>query len=475
MSWFDSEEREGNHFGGEMFKKEVIRYYQTMGYRLITSSSHEGTLSDVIMEKPGEPKIYIETKAGKESIFAQTTTLRKEIFKYFYEWLKLEESQKFNMHIVVGGLSKKQETKKIFTSDAIEDNIIKWFQNRDDLNLQTDIEELFRTTSQDLIIKFFRNTTVRIIPSFKLSQIVLEREKEIKRNPDRKAKRLLKEVKSRRRPNNKANEIWTNFLELEFPSRIFYAETRFKRKKTIFDQINNQTRLPEFYFAWRENDPCRIYSFDENLEILENSIQGSIQEDKIDCLNFEQQIQFLYTHLRRFLWCKGLRRFKYRFFFAYNPPLDKELIIPIEENQPNAIENQGPSGLKVVSRPIYRSSGELYYVEHHAIKIKVGILDEKFGIYVWPRWLFSEDGVKIIEGDNASRISRKYLNPIYNRNLNKRSELNFWDSFLTNDDFSREKDLWFNNFRIKSLTRHKVSWISKTVEIDQYRLNVWSD
>ncbi len=475
MSWFDSEEREGNQFGGEMYKKEVIRYYQTMGYRLITSSSYEGTLTDLIMEKPGEPKIYIETKAGKESVFAPTSILRKEIFKYIYEWLKLEEKQKFNMHIVVGGLSKKKETRKIFTSTAIENDIIEWFQNRNDLNLQPNIEELFRNTSQDLITRFFRNTSVRIIPSFKLSQIVLEREKEIKRNPNRNAKRLLKEVKSRRRPNNKVNEIWTNFLELEFPNKIFYAETRFKRKKTIFNQITTQTRLPEFYFAWSENDPCRIYSFDDNLGIFGNSIQGSIQEDTIDCLSFQQQIQFLYTHLRRFLWCKGLRRFKFRFFFPYDPPLDDELIIPSEDNQPKGIEIQGPSGLKVVTRPIYKPNGELYYVEHHTVKIKIGTLDEKFGIYIWPRWLFSEDGVNIIEKESASRISRKYLNPRYNRNLNKRSELNFWNTFLTNNNFSRDRDLWFDDFGIKSLTKQLVPWTSKTSDIDQYRLDRWSD
>jgi len=50
MSWNDFEsEREALHYGGEMYKKEVIRYYQTKGYFLLSSSSHEGALSDLVI------------------------------------------------------------------------------------------------------------------------------------------------------------------------------------------------------------------------------------------------------------------------------------------------------------------------------------------------------------------------------------------------------------------------------------------
>ena len=83
MSWEDFEsEREARNYNSELYKRYIIRYYQTQGYNLAKNSLNEGTLSDIIMENKNE-NLWIEVKNTQASIFAKSNNLRSEIFDYF--------------------------------------------------------------------------------------------------------------------------------------------------------------------------------------------------------------------------------------------------------------------------------------------------------------------------------------------------------------------------------------------------------
>ena len=72
MSWIKiGRDREALHYKGEIYKKTVIRYFETKEYSLYSTSSLEGGLSDVIMTKQGSPTIHIEVKDTEISIFQQ--------------------------------------------------------------------------------------------------------------------------------------------------------------------------------------------------------------------------------------------------------------------------------------------------------------------------------------------------------------------------------------------------------------------
>ncbi|MEJ2249274.1 MAG: hypothetical protein P8Y97_06385 [Candidatus Lokiarchaeota archaeon] len=49
--------------------------------------------------------------------------------------------------------------------------------------------------------------------------------------------------------------------------------------------------------------------------------------------------------------------------------------------------------------------------------------------------------------------------------------MKFWGDFLTSDYFIREKDPWFVEFKINPLLTYTVDWISKTININQQRID----
>ena len=108
MSWEDFEsEREARNFGSEMYKKLIIKYFQTQGYFLRKNSLFEGTLSDIVMEKE-DKTIWIEAKNTKISIFAKTDYIKQELYEYFYYWIISKDKTPFDLIIFAISTYKKE-------------------------------------------------------------------------------------------------------------------------------------------------------------------------------------------------------------------------------------------------------------------------------------------------------------------------------------------------------------------------------
>ncbi|MFX1345431.1 MAG: hypothetical protein ACFFAI_10015 [Promethearchaeota archaeon] len=468
MSWEDFEsEREARNYNSELYKKYIIRYYQTQGYSLVKNSLYEGTLSDIIMEK-GKEKVWIEAKATSVSIFAKSDKLRSEIFDYFYHWLRLRPEKRFKFVIFAFKFSKKKETKKIVTADAEDVHILNWFKDQEDLNIEKKKLKKINSAKESEIFDFFKSIDVKVCSLLGLLDRVKEREKIIRKSLSSQQRKLLREIKHRKDPIKEKDLILLNFMELVYPQIFWQVRSVFKLKKTIIEKVSSDIsqRIPEFVVPRFEAPEPVVRSFEKNLNILRPHILGPIYDRETNRLDIQRKLELLYTSLRRYLWCKGLRRWKNNFFFAYEEPIDKskEKIDSIKIKLPD----RKP---KTLTKPIYRLDGTLYYVEHKSIYIRLDEFDGKIGLFIWPEFIFSEDGINVITGYHSSNLHKKYLNPKWNRNPSWKLRLQFWSDFLSSNHFTREKDSWFEDFRIKPLSSYTIGWKSKTIGVNELRID----
>ena len=469
MSWEDFEsEREARNYNSELYKKYIIRYYQTQGYYLNKNSLYEGTLSDIVMEK-GNEKLWIEAKNTKVSIFAKSDNLRSEIFDYFYYWLILRPERRFKYVIFANKISRKNDTKKVLTATAEKIDMLNWFKDQEELNLEKKKLKKINSAKESEIIEFLKNTDVRVCSLFGLLDRVKKREEIIRKNLSSQHKKLLREIKHRRDPIKEKDLVLLNFMELSYPQKFWQAKSKYKLKKTIIEKIKpeNNQRIPEFVIPRFEAPEPVVRSFERNLNILRPNIKGPIYDRETDRLDIQRKRELLYTSLRRYLWCKGLRRWRNNFFFAYGESINekpKDSVEPIKIVLPNR-------KIKTLTKPIYRPDGTLYYVEHKSIHIRLDEFDGKMGLFIWPEFLFTDNGIDVITGNHSSNLHQKYLNPEWNRNPSWRLRLEFWSDFLTSNYFTRKKDPWFDEFKIKPLVHHTINWKSKTIGINELRID----
>lgn len=461
-------EREALAYGGDMYKKAVTRYYRTQDYFLKTSSSQEGHFPDIILTKKDQPEFWVEAKSGKVSIFEKR--FKKELLQYFIEWLKLSDNKRFSFGIFVSDLVKKEETKIRISKNAKIKPTVTWVRDIEGIDLKPDDRDLLENANEKEIENFFHSIEVNICPGFELDQITKERMKELKKYPNTQERILLRETISRRKPSSTKSELISNFMKLSYPTIFWEVLSKYKRISFIYKHSKEGERLPAFVIPRYEDGDPVIRSFESNLSLLQQFMLNQQIQRSISALTENRRLQLINEHLRRWLWCKGLRRSGNDYFFPYeNFDVEKNE----EEFPPLTIE--GTRGPKVITRPMYKD-GLLNFVQHHAVNIWLSKLGKDYGIFIWPKFIFTTDGITRIEGDWASKIYRKYLRAEFNYNPNKRSQLNFWQYFLLNGPFVREPDSWFDTFQLHPLLKKTVSWSSNTIEKGKLGLAVfWED
>jgi len=316
------------------------------------------------------------------------------------------------------------------------------------------------------VVEFFHSSTIVIGKGYLIEEEIRKREKEMRKSPCYKGKVLLREVKSRHLPNRERTTITLNFMELLFPDEFWEVESKYKLSKTIYKKSKDKgiKRLPAFSLPRFESQKPVIRTFDSNFSNIQEYIKGEPYKRQFSTLSYKRKIELLNAHFRRWIWCKGLRRYNDIFFMPYET---LNIDTGVKGNSPILIK--GVKKSKVVTRPLF-DNNKFNFVEHHAIRIKLGTLEGKFGIFLWPKFIFTENGVDVIEGERAKRIYRHYRNPDYLRNSNKRSELKFWSHFIINGPFILKKDSWFKDFKFKALKEETIWWSSKTLSLNEQPL-----
>lgn len=465
-------EREALHCKGELYKIEVIRYYESQGYYLIKNSTYDSIISDLIMEKPDHPQIWVEVKDTSGSIFAKTQSLKKEMLKYFIEWIKVKETNPFEFHIFISELSKIDETKKIITKDCNKNLLLEWYNDRSDMGFDKDTEDQLSSISDDDIYKFFSNTSIKICPGYKLSKRNEEFSKKFNSPLVNKAQRLLNEINTRKLPNSRKSQVFFNFLEIIYSKTFYEIFSKYKLAKKVYNVTQEKypdIELPCMMIPRFESILPKIRSFDPNIEIFFCVSRNKRKYEKdFSVLNIQRQRELLNRHLNHFMYCKGLRRYNRDFCFSYEKSL-----IDIEEKDSTPLFCNSYTGEdKRVAIPRYKD-GKLNFVEHKSITAYVDLYDNKWVVFLWPGFIFTKDGVNILEGDQTSRLQKIYNSSDWNRNPNKRSELNFWNFYLSNDVFPRKKEIWFDSFKLKKPNDFYIGWSSSTIEKDQHSILKW--
>ena len=458
-------EREALTYGSEMYKSTVIRYFQLEDYSVKTSSSQEGHLPDLIMIKEGEPDLWIEVKRTKVSIFEKK--FKKEILDYFCYLLRRKSRHRVKFVIFTEGITRHNDTKDILTSEANLDKIKEWISDNENLNLSEDNVKLLSHCSDDEISIFFLNTDVNVCAGYDLELIVQDRRREAQWSPNYKSKKLLDETIRRRSPTKSQSEIITNFMKLNYPKYFFEIDSKYKLKKTIFEKLDTDERLPEFAIPRFEDEQAVIRSFESDLSVLSDFTLGSTWKRETNLLEHRRKIELLQVSLNRWLWCKGFRRLKNEYYIPYEN-LNRELLE--SENPPITIK--GKEKEKQVVKVMYKD-GTFNFVQHHGLRIRIEKMGDQLGLLIWPIFFFTSNGINQVDRDWNSRLHRRYRTSVYNYNPNKRSEIKFWEDFLQYGDFVREEDSWFAEIKLHPLKIFKVNWIPETIEKDQTTLEEW--
>ncbi len=463
MSWNDFlRERESLQYGGEMYKKTVTRYLQTHGYSLKSSSTQEGHLADLIMEKKNSPDLWVETKDTTASIFEKK--FKKEILQYLINWLVLPENKRFQFAIFAENLRKKDETKLIISLFANKKESMKWVFDSYENNLEKEHVKILNEANNEDMFNFLKSIEVNLVNGYELDIIVSKREKDLKRAPSYKVNVLYDEVKARRLPLKSRSKLTINFLGLDFPNEYWEITSRFKRKGNLLNFFKNEgLRFPSFSFSAYESKNPIIRTFETDISVFEKCYKDEPIKRKTDELDENKIIWLLKDHFKSFMYCKGLKEFKNDYFFPYR----NLSVIKEEDNEPIFVS--GPKGPKEVTTVRFKD-GVYNFVEHHGIHADIGKIDDDYGLFIWPKFIFTLDGQIRITGEAAKKISQKYLNPIYNRNSNKRSELNFWEFYLTNTKFYREPQEWMKVFKLISFIKEEFNWSSKSVPLGSHTL-----
>lgn len=463
MSWNDFlRERESLNYGGEMYKKVVVRYLQTNGYSLKSTSTQEGHLADLIMQKPNNSDLWVETKDTSVSIFEKR--FKRELLQYLCYWLILSDNKKFQFSIFAKNFKKKEETKQIISLHAEREKAVKWVLESYETILQDKYVKILEEHNSDEFYMFLSSIEVNLVTGYNLDLIARKREKELKKAPSYKVNVIYNEIKARRLPLQTKSKLLINFLGLDFPSEFWEFKSKFKRRGNLLNSFRNEDlRFPSFDFSAYESKYPIIRTFEQDISIFDKCFTEEPIKKRIEDLEETKLIWLLKSHLQSYMYCKGLKKNKNDYYFPY-----KNLsVIKIEDNKPLFVS--GPKKPKEVTKVRFKEEA-FNFVEHHGLHVDIGKIDDRFGIFIWPKFIFTIDGEIRITGDAAKRISQKYLNPLFNRNSNKRSELLFWEFYLTSMKFFREPFDWMKSFRLIPFIKEEFNWSSKSVPFGYHTL-----
>lgn len=84
---------------------------------------------------------------------------------------------------------------------------------------------------------------------------------------------------------------------------------------------------------------------------------------------------------------------------------------------------------RTVTKP-YIKDRIINFWAHRSVQIRALNKWGGYNLYIRPRWLFSEDGLKILEGEKADKLDRSFRKSIYNRNKNLLYDTLFWYDIL---------------------------------------------
>jgi len=458
-------ERESLTFSGEVHKKAIRNYLESLGYSQTTDSYVEGHLPDMIFVNrdvaPGR-EFWIESKATNVGISEKKFS--KGLIGYLISWLKHSQERRFTLMIFAQQVSRLSRWRSLFETydrELIDD----WIQTNIS-QLTSEEKKFLDSIDKNEIYTFFQNTVITIGLSAKLDIAAEEKRITSSLSLTRKANLLLNESERRNNLIEEKNELITNLLNFEYPQKIFRQKTSCKNIEELYLKTS-KSELPPFMLSGEY-----LYSFcDANdMAVFEDVLVGNpcnLNSQDFLSSNEQEFVKIMNFHIDKYAKCRGLRKFmRTLYFFSLKPNENGDF------KERSKLSYTGFRNF--VAKPMFDKIDDkkLNYVFHRAVNLSAKIIWGKPYIIILPSRHFTSDGKTPIEGINKDRLDRKYRNPAYNRSEYYLRLTKFWKFCLFDQKFENLLFAdWFKDFKFKSLESISVLGIPKSVNKSQSLLS----
>ena len=417
--------REALTINHEKYKEKIVEYLEARGYFVVASAETESIFADVIFKHQFESiENWLEIKATSVSLGDSYFII--QLAKYLSEYLKRTSQNRFNFWLA--------------SYKLVSDSFEKIFDNFEEDSIKELIQDMISKSDEDIsnIIKKAKDKEIKQF--FETSQIIegdpraidISRAKII---PDPPEKPQFDDVKYASEIMNNYGDIeplieehsgYVNLFPLILPKRINLATTPYSNYADIYNS-NPQVRFPPFRLEHK-----RIFTFED----LENSIlreyvniQTIETKDLDNWLEEDKDNEFILIGiLNRWIGniCRNERMRYNNRTHSYFYPKPRGRIRPLSKTwiSPNGIKRP-----RVVTNP-YKKNKILNFWTHRSVRIRTTNKWGKFHLIIRPRWLFSENGLDIFEGEKADKLDRLFRKNMYNRNKNALYDTLFWYDIL---------------------------------------------
>lgn len=417
-------QRESLTINSEEYKRQFLRYLQGRQYYSVKASSDvEGTFADVILTRKGETREYwLETKAAEVSLSDED--FLKQLAKYLAAYLSMAKERRFKLILACYKLVNREYFKSVF--EYLEDESIE----RLVLEMQKYADPHDRKTIESAhsieIRAFFEDTTVKEADLKSLDFAESKLAPKAPKRPSMAEAEYAEAVMTNFgdvSPLKERERLYLNLFSVELPAKMFAAKSVYATATEMYE--DTKTAFPPHEFKDGE-----IFTFEE-LD-LENPmfcaiIPGTIRT--LDTSQFsknEENMEVLKTIINRWIReiCtkKNLNYDKRTGTYYYHRQLSGSGSGIVTAKWKPRVR----TSVRELTRPMKSREGKVNYWVHRGAEIKATIFAGQLYVQIRPRFIFSWDGLTLMQGTDADLKDRKFRKSKYNRNLNQLYDVRFW-------------------------------------------------
>jgi hypothetical protein len=413
--------RESLTLSSEVYMKQVLNYLSGRHYYLKAGADVEATLADAILTRKGETREYwLEVKETAVSL--GDSSFLSQLAKYLAEYLSRTAENRFRMILACYRIVNAPLFESVYNRLELEaiSTLVEKMREVAEPNARA---VLMDASSEDTK-KFFEETIV-IEASLKDLEIAQEK---IKPTPP--AQPSLPEAEYATKimaefgdisPLRGSDKIYLNLFCLEVPGRIYVGETLYRRADDIFSES------PGISFPIFDLTGSRIYSFDDYKE--GNPLSSFIIPDSVTSIDLAT---FITTRDNEQIIKKILNRWirrRCRRAGLESDPRSGAYYYPRSDEGDGCVTARWKPRLKHSVRELTKpmeNEGRINFWVHRGAVVSAKNFWGRYYVQIRPRFLFSSDGMNLLEGEKADKLDRNFRKSIYGRNLNRMYDVLFW-------------------------------------------------
>ncbi|MHA1974099.1 MAG: hypothetical protein ACTSW1_13960 [Candidatus Hodarchaeales archaeon] len=420
--------REALTVNSELYKEKIIEYLESRGFFILSSSAVESDLPDLVFQhKFQENENWMEVKAT--SISLNESRFLAQLGDYLYEYLIRSPDNRFRFWLATYRFDTPEIFKQVF-KDFNKEKILE-LRNKIIDSTSNKAREVIKNSETEDIILFFETAEIIEGEPFDLQ---VSKEK-IAPSPPSKPKlsevEYASEIKSNYdlvEPVIEQHTGFANLFPIDLPDTISFATTPYTSANQIF-QENEYVQYPPFVL--KNKTLVTFENLDDSILRRFVNIHTIKQIDINEWLQISENISNIIFLIN--LWIKDTCK-KSNLWFdnrtrSYYFPKNQDNEQPIIRRW---VTPKGISRDRELTKP-YKKDEEINFWAHKAAQIRCRRFWNEFYIQIRPRWLFSEDGQTVLEGEKADKLDRYFRKRNFNRNKNLLYDTILWYELLFKD------------------------------------------